>query len=44
MQTTTTTTSFDQFTIGFVDMTDKGGSLAMWWEKTTARVSFGLGS
>jgi len=24
-------------------MTDKGGSLAMWWEKTAARVAFTVG-
>jgi len=30
----------DQFTIGFVDMTDKGGKLAMSWEKTAAVVPF----
>jgi hypothetical protein len=32
--------SVDQFTIGFVDMTDKGGKLAMTWEKTGAVVPF----
>jgi Protein of unknown function (DUF2911) len=30
----------DQFTIGFVDMTDKGGKIAMGWEKTGAIVPF----
>jgi hypothetical protein len=32
--------SHDQFTIGFVDMTDKGGKIAMGWEKTGAMVPF----
>jgi hypothetical protein len=32
--------SHDQFTIGFVDMTDKGGKIAMAWEKTGATVPF----
>jgi Protein of unknown function (DUF2911) len=30
----------DQFTVGFVDMTDKGGKIAMGWEKTGAIVPF----
>ena len=34
--------SFDQFSIGFVNMTDKGGDIAMGWEKTGAIVSFTL--
>jgi hypothetical protein len=32
--------SFDQFTIGFVNMTQQGGTLAMWWEKQLASVDF----
>jgi hypothetical protein len=32
--------SIDQFTIGFVDVTDSGGKLAMAWEKTAAVVPF----
>jgi hypothetical protein len=32
--------SIDQFTIGFVDMSDTGGKLAMAWEKTAAMVPF----
>jgi hypothetical protein len=32
--------SVEQFTIGFVDMTEQGGKLAMWWEKTMAAVPF----
>ncbi len=40
MNMTTTANSFDQFTIGFVNMTDKGGAIAMAWEKTGAVVPF----
>jgi hypothetical protein len=36
--------SVDEFTIGFVDMTQGGGKLAMWWEKTMARVALTVGS
>ncbi len=32
--------SIDQFTIGFVDMTETGGKLAMAWDKTVALVPF----
>ncbi len=32
--------SIDQFSIGFVDMTDAGGKLAMAWDKTAAVVPF----
>jgi hypothetical protein len=32
--------SIDQFSIGFADMSDKGGKLAMAWEKTGAVVPF----
>ncbi|MCI0637147.1 MAG: DUF2911 domain-containing protein [Actinobacteria bacterium] len=32
--------SIDQFTIGFVDMSDAGGKLAMAWENTAALVPF----
>ncbi len=35
--------SIEQFTIGFMDMTADGGELAMWWDKTMARVAFGVG-
>ncbi len=34
--------SIDQFTIGFVDVTDQGGKLAMGWEHTVATVDFQL--
>ncbi|MGE5198567.1 MAG: DUF2911 domain-containing protein [Rhodospirillaceae bacterium] len=43
MQTTEGTTSIDQFTIAFVDMTQQGGTLAMAWEKTVAKVAFTVG-
>jgi hypothetical protein len=36
--------SIDQFTIAFVDMTDKGGVLVMAWESTAALVPFTIGS
>jgi len=36
--------SVDQFTIAFVDVTAKGGKLAMVWEKTGAFVEFTAGS
>lgn len=32
--------TIEQFTIGFVDMTDAGGKLAMAWEKTVGMVPF----
>jgi hypothetical protein len=32
--------SVDQFTIGFVNMTQQNGTLAMWWDKTMATVDF----
>jgi hypothetical protein len=35
--------SIDQFTIGFADMTNAGGKLAMAWEKTAAVVPFAVG-
>ena len=35
--------SIDQFTIGFVDMSDAGGKLAMAWDKTAAVVPFTIG-
>ena len=35
--------SIDQFTIGFVDMSDSGGKLAMGWAKTAAVVPFTVG-
>jgi hypothetical protein len=40
MKMTPTTNSFDQFTIGFVNVTDKGGAIAMAWERTGAVVPF----
>jgi hypothetical protein len=35
--------SVEQFTIGFVDMTQAGGSIAMWWDKDMATVDFTVG-
>ena len=35
--------AIDQFTIGFVDMSDTGGKLAMAWDKTAAVVPFTVG-
>ncbi len=35
-----TAMSWDQFTIAFADMTDKGGKLVLAWEKTAASVPF----
>jgi hypothetical protein len=34
----------DQFTIGFIDMSDKGGKLAMVWEKTVGTAPFTVGN
>ena len=33
----------DQFTIGFIDMTQQRGTLAMWWENQMASVDFSVG-
>jgi len=38
-----TNVSHEQFTIGFVDMSDAGGKLAMAWDKTAALVPFTIG-
>jgi hypothetical protein len=35
--------SFDQFTIGFVNMSQAGGTLALWWDKEMATVEFKVG-
>jgi hypothetical protein len=43
METSTGTSSLDQFTIAFMDMTQQGGSLGMWWDKTSAKVTFTVG-
>jgi hypothetical protein len=40
MKMVTPAVSIDQFTIGFVNMTDKGGAIAMGWEKTGAVAPF----
>ncbi len=43
MKMVTPQVSVDQFTIAFADMSDKGGKLAMVWEKTGAVVPFTIG-
>jgi len=43
MTVTTIPSSLDQFTIGFLDMTQQGGKLGMWWEKTQATAEFTVG-
>jgi hypothetical protein len=43
METSAGTSSLDQFTIAFMDMTQQGGSLGMWWDKTSAKVAFTVG-
>jgi hypothetical protein len=40
MKMVTPAVSIDQFTIGFVNMTDKAGAIGMGWEKTGAVVLF----
>lgn len=35
--------SLDRFTIALVDMTQQGGTLAMWWDHQRAEVPFTLG-
>jgi len=40
MKMVTPANSLDQFTIGFVNITDKGGAIAMGWETTGAVVPF----
>ena len=42
MKMVTPQVSVDQFTIGFFDMSDKGGKLAMAWEKTAGVVPFSV--
>jgi hypothetical protein len=42
MEVTQTPESVEQFTIAFLDATDKGGKLAMSWEHTRATVDYGL--
>jgi hypothetical protein len=42
MKNTKLAHSVDQFTIGFVDMTDKGGAIAMAWDKDAAFVDFAV--
>ncbi len=42
MKMVTPAVTIEQFTIGFVNMTEKGGALAMGWERTGAVVPFTL--
>ena len=35
--------SVDQFTIGFMDVTDEGGKIAFWWDDTMGVASFTTG-
>jgi hypothetical protein len=44
MTMVTPAATVDQFTIAFVDMTDKGGKLALVWDKTAAVVPFTIAS
>lgn len=43
MRLATIELSVDQFTIGFIDMTQQRGTLAMWWENQMASVDFTVG-
>ncbi len=42
MKIVTPAVSIDQLTIGFVNMTDKGGAIGIGWEKTGALVPFAV--
>ena len=42
MAVSTTATSVDQLTIGFVDMGATGGQMAIWWDDQYAKVAFSL--
>ncbi len=44
MTMTTLPFSIDQMTWSFIDMSDKGGRLAIMWDKVMAAVSFGVGN
>jgi hypothetical protein len=43
MKVSTSSVIVEQFTIGFVNMTQQNGALAMWWDKTMATVDFKVG-
>lgn len=43
MKLTKTAVSFDQFSIEFVNMTQAGGTLALWWDTEMATVDFKVG-
>lgn len=36
--------SVEQFTFGFIDMTQQSGTLAIWWDRTQATADFTVGS
>jgi len=40
MKIETTPISLDQFTIAFVNMTQQGGTLALWWDTQRATCDF----
>jgi len=44
MKVTKGPVSVEQYTIGFVNMTQQGGTLAMWWDTFFATVDFKVGS
>jgi hypothetical protein len=43
MKVSASSVTVEQFTIGFVNMTQQNGALAMWWDKTMATVDFKVG-
>lgn len=43
MKVEKTQLSMDQFTISFVNVTDKGGSIMFWWQNSRAMVPFTIG-
>ncbi len=43
MKLTKAAVSFDQFSIEFVNMTQAGGTLALWWDTEMATVDFKVG-
>ena len=43
MKTTEGTLCVEQFTIGFINMTQQGGSIAMWWDTTMVVVEVKVG-
>ncbi len=43
MRLTTGAASVDQLTVGFINMTQAGGTMALWWDKVQAAVDFKVG-